>query len=378
MNSGRGSTLFRKSLVVFQFSLSVILLIGTIVAFQQVQYMRSMKVGYEKDHLIYIPLRGEATKSYTALKDELSRTPNVVNVSGINRPFFNSNHSAYGANWDGKDPNFNPLICTASIDYNYIETMKIKMLEGRSFSKSFPTDSLNGFIVNEEVLKLMETKSGLGKNFNFLGVNGQIVGVMKNFQFQSIKVKVEPLALLFASHPQILVARLQGGNIPAAIDNVKSVWENLVPQYPFEYKFFDEDFAEMYKSDEQMGNIFKYGAGFAIFIACLGLFGFASFVAEKRTKEIGIRKTLGASTSGLTILLSKEFVKWVLIANLIAWPIAYLLTNNWLQNYAYRISIEWWMFVLAGIITVLISTFTVSFQAIRTAQTNPVKSLRSE
>ena len=378
LNRGAKSNFFRKSLVVFQFSLSVILVIGTIVAFQQLEFMRSKKVGYEKDHLVYLPLRGESVKLYTVLKQEFLKSSNVLNVSAINQIPTNIGSNSDDAKWDNKDPNSRPIISFGQVDFDFVETMKIEMVEGRSFSNSFSTDSTRAFLVNEEFLKVMGTKSGIGKRINFVGVDGQIVGVMKNFHFTSAQSKIEPIALVFSNQPRFVVIRLKGGDIPAAIENVKSIWQKIAPLFPFEYKFFDEDFAAMYKSDEQMGNIFKYGAAFAIIIACLGLFGFASFMAEKRNKEIGIRKTLGASVSGITVLLSKEFVKWVLIANVIAWPIAYYFMNRWLQDYAYRISIEWWVFAIATFSTVLIAVMTVSYQAVKAAVANPVKSLKCE
>lgn len=378
INSGVKSNLFRKTLVVFQFCLSVILLIGTIVAYQQLEFLRSKQVGYEKEHLIYIPLRGETGKSYSALKEELLMTPNVVNVSGIDQEPSQIGSNSGSAKWDGKDPNTSPLISMARIDFDFVKTMKIEMLEGRSFSNLISTDSTKGFLVNEEVLKVMGIKSGVGKHFDFQGVDGFIVGVMKNFHFQSAQFNIEPLALFYSKIPRFAVIRLQGGNIPAAIENVKSVWQKVVYGYPFEYRFIEDDFAEMYKSDEQMGEVFKYGAIFAIIIASLGLFGFASFMAAKRTKEIGIRKTLGASISNIVFLLSKEFIKWVLIANVIAWPIAYILLNYWLNDYAYRISIAWWVFLIATILTILIAIITVSYQSIKAAIANPVNSLKYE
>lgn len=375
---GTKSKFFRKSLVVFQFSLSVILLISTIVAFQQSQFMRSKNVGYEKEHLIYFQLAGFPPRTYEALKVELSKNPNVLNFSAMQWTPTNIKSSSDGADWEGKDPNYKPLIAFDRVKYNYIETMKIKMAEGRPFLDSFPSDSTSGFLVNEEVLKIMGVKSGVGKSFHFLGMDGQIIGVMKNFQFAPGNKKIEPLALAFTPTPVYALARLKVGNIPGTIASIKSVWDKIITYYPFDYKFVDEDFEAMYKTDEQMESIFKYGAAFAIVIACLGLFGFASYMAEKRTKEIGIRKTLGASTSGITVLLTKEFVKWVLIANVIAWPVAYVLMNNWLQDYAYRISIQWWVFPVAGFGTVLIALLTVGYQAVRSATANPVNSLRSE
>ncbi len=375
---GSKSQFFRKALLVFQFCPSVILLICTIVAFQQVNFMMTKKVGYEKNNLIYLPLRGEAYKSYSTIKQELLKIPNVLSVSGINQVPTDIGTNADGAKWEGMDPEAQPIIGFAGIDYDYIETTQIEMAEGRSFSKSFPTDSSKGFLVNEEVLKVMGTKSGVGKDFHFLGIDGQIIGVMKNFLFGPAKQKIDPLVFTFSRQSVFAVVRLKGDNIPAALEGIKSVWQKFAPTYPLEYKFFDEDFAAMYKTDEQKSDIFKYGTFFAIIIACLGLFGFASFTTEKRTKEIGIRKVLGASVPDLTILLSKEFIKWVLIANVIAWPVAWVFLNNWLQDYAYRISIEYWVFIVSTMLTVSVAIITVGYRTIKAATANPGKSLKYE
>ncbi|MBA4317596.1 MAG: hypothetical protein C0412_04270, partial [Flavobacterium sp.] len=196
--------------------------------------------------------------------------------------------------------------------------------------------------------------------------------------FGSAKSKIDPLVFTCSPNFVFTVVRLKGGNIPAALEGIKSVWKKFAPAYPFEYKFFDEDFTAMYKTDEQKSDIFKYGAFFAIIIACLGLFGFASFITEKRTKEIGIRKVLGASVSNLTILLSKEFIKWVLIANVIAWPIAWVFLNNWLQDYAYRISIEYWVFLVSALLTISVAIVTVGYRTIKAASANPGMSLKYE
>lgn len=378
LRSGSKGSFFRKTLVVFQFSFSVVLVIGAFVAYQQVQFMRTMQAGYEKDHLVFLPLRGETGKSYPVIKQELLKSPYVLSVSGIDSWPTDIGTNSSNANWDGKDPDMKPLISTASIDYGFAETLKIEMVEGRTFSKSYPTDSSNGFLINEELAKVMGAKPVAGKRFEFMGVDGRIVGVMKNFHYTSAHFKIEPLAFLFSDQPQFAVIRLKAGDISASVANLKSIWQKNAPLYPFECNFFDEDFAAMYKADEQMGDIFMYGAVITIGIACLGLFGFVSFMAEKRTKEIGIRKILGCSVPGITILLSKDFIMRVLIANVIAWPVAFAFLNQWLRNYAYRISIEWWVFAIATILSVAVAMISVSFQAVKAARGNPIDSLKYE
>jgi len=375
LNTSAKGAFFRKSLVVFQFTLSVILIITTIVAYRQIQFMMNKKVGYNKEHLIYIPLRNETMDSYAALKEELLKDSRIVNVSGIDNHPTNIVTDWNDANWEGKDPNIAPAIVKSYVDFDFIETMKIEMKEGRAFSKSFPSDASNAFLVNEEMLKLMDTKSAVGKNFSFLKRTGTIIGVMKNFHHRSVASTIEPLVLVIGPNIYNVVVRLQKGNVASAIEGVKSVWQKINPQFPFEYTFFDEDFATMYRADEQMQSIFKYSSGLAIIIACIGLYGLVSFMAERRTKEIGIRKVLGASISRITVMLSKEFLGLILIANVIAWPIAYLIMNNWLKGYAFRASINWWIFLLAGLVTVTVSLLIVSYQSIKAALANPIEAI---
>jgi len=378
LHSGTKRAYLRKYLVVVQFSLSVILIIVTIVAYRQLQFMLNKNVGYDKEHLIYIPLRSGTQDSYALLKEELLKKPSVVKVSGINNRPTNIVSNWNDASWEGKDPEMAPEIVYNFVDFDFIETMNIEMIEGRAFLKSFPGDASNAFLVNEEMVKLMGTASVVGKKFSFLRRTGTIVGVMKNFHHRSLSNKIEPLVFLLAPNPYHLVLRLQAGNIPSAIESVKSVWQKINPQHPFVYSFLDEDFAEMYRSDKQMSTIFRYAAGLAIIIACIGLFALVSFTSERRTKEIGIRKVLGASVPGIVKLLSKEFIILVTISNVIAWPLAYYGTKKWLQSFAYRIDLIIWPFLLSGLLALLIALLTVGWQAIQAATANPVKALRYE
>lgn len=368
----------RKSLVVVQFSLSIFLIIVTIVAYHQLQFMLHKNLGYNKEHLVYIPLRSGTQESYSLLKEELLTNPSVISVSGINNRPTNIVSNWNDASWEGKDPEFAPEIVYNSVDFDFIETMGIEMIEGRAFSKSFPGDASQAFLVNEEMVKLMGTTSVVGKNFSFLRRTGTIVGVMKNFHHRSLASKIEPLVFLLEPKPYHLVVRLQAGNIPAAIESIKSLWQKINPQFPFVYAFLDEDFAEMYRADRQMSSIFSYAATLAIVIACIGLIALVSFTSERRTKEIGIRKVLGASVSGIVKLLSKEFIILVAISNLIAWPLAYYGANKWLQNFAYHIELNLLYFAISGLLALSIAVVVVSFQSLQIAITNPIESLRYE
>jgi len=378
---GARSAWFRKALVVVQFGLSVLLLIGMGIVSRQIDYMRSKKLGYEKDQLVYLPLRGDTPKSYAAFKEQLLRDPRIQGVTATNQPptMFSSN--SWGADWDGKDPNQRFLIGIDFVDFDFPETMKIDLAAGRTFDRNFSNDNGQTFLVNEEVPKLMglSPAEAVGKRFNFNRINGSIVGVMKNFHYNSVRNSIEPLAIVVS--PQNLsfaVVRLKAGDVRGSIEAVRAVWQKIYPLYPFDCRFFDQDFDQMYRSDERMGTILKVFAAMAVIIACLGLFGLASFTAEQRTKEIGVRKVLGATAPGIVVLLTKEFARWVLAANLLAWPVAYVIMRNWLQGFAYKTGIAWWLFVLAGAGALAIALATVSFQAVRAAHSDPVKALKYE
>ncbi len=378
---GARAALFRKALVVLQFGLSVFLLVGMGVVTRQLDHMRTKKLGYEKDQLIYLPLRGETRASYAALKDRILKDSRIQGVTATQQePTYISSNSG-GADWDGKSPEQRVLISFTFVDFDYTETMKIELAAGRPFSRSFTTDAGKAFLVNEEVPKVMglDAAAAVGKRFSFLGVDGTIVGVMKNYHFQSVRVPIEPIAVTI--NPESInyaVVRLKAGDVPASLQAVKAAWETINPAFPFEYRFFDQDFDTMYRADERMGSILRVFSILAVFIACLGLFGLASFTAEQRTKEIGVRKVLGASAPGIAALLAKEFVRWVLIANVLAWPVAYLVMKKWLQGFAYRTELTLWLFAAAGAGALLLAVLTVSFQAIRAARSNPVDALKYE
>jgi ABC-type antimicrobial peptide transport system permease subunit len=381
LKSGTGGSLFRRILVVVQFALSIFLIIGTVVVYSQLHYMKNRDIGYDKEHLVYIPMRGQTGQFYEALKNALVRDPRILGVTGSGHRPSNIGSNSSGANWDGKDPDQVVLIGISSVDYDYIDTIGIELKEGRPFSKEFGTDQTEAFIVNEEVAKLMGKESIVGERFSFAGRDGHIIGVMKNFHYYSLRNKIEPLAIYLRPAAEgfyYTMIRIPSENISASLDFVKETWQRVVPAFPFEYSFLVEDFEYYYRSEERMGDLLKYFSILAVFIACLGLFGLASFSAEQRTKEIGIRKVLGASAQQITLLLCREFFVLVLLANIIAWPVAYFVMGNWLQDFAYRTSLGLLTFVLTMALALVIALLTVSFQAVKAAVANPVDALKYE
>ncbi len=378
---GARSALFRKALVVLQFGLSVFLLVGMGAVSRQLDHMRTKKLGYEKDQLIYLPLRGETGTSYAAFKDRLLKDPRVQGVTATGQqPTFISSNSGDG-DWDGKNPGQRTLIGFTFVDFDYTQTLKIDLLAGRPLSRTFGADAGKAFLVNEEVTKAMglDPASAIGKRFSLMGVEGTIVGVMKNYHFQSVRVSIDPFAVIVdPARFSFAVVRLKAGEVSGSLEAVQAAWQSVYPAYPFEYRFFDQDFDLMYRADERMGSLLKVFSVLAVFIACLGLFGLASFTAEQRTKEIGVRKVLGASEPGIVVLLAKEFVQWVLAANLLAWPAAYWVMEKWLQGFPYRTGLTVRLFAAAGAGALLLALLTVSFQAIRASRANPLDALRYE
>lgn len=378
-SGGVKSGLFRKVLVLIQFTFSILLIIGTGIVYRQMMYMQNMRLGYDKEHVIYIPLRGDMRKLHDVFKESLRNNPRVLNVSGSWQWPAYIGADGGGAEWEGKDPDFDIRVCFNAVDFDYVETMKIEMVEGRTFSKMFVTDTSGAFLINEELLRIMGKRSAINERFRFWGIDGNIVGVMKNFNFKSLHSEIEPLAVIV--NPNLIdyiLIRLTSGEVSAGIQTVRSAWETIFPNHPFEYRFLDESLESNYQDERTMRSLIRLFAVLAILIAGLGLFGLASFTAEQRTKEIGVRKVLGASVSGMVLLLTREFTKWVLIANLAAWPAAYLLAKSWLQNFAYRMNIRIDIFILSGLLAFGIALLTVSFQAVMAATANPVESLRDE
>jgi len=381
--TGGRSQLLRRILVIIQFSLSVILIIGTLVIYKQLHFMRSKDLGFDQEHVIAISMQGDIKNSYQTLKQELVPIPEVLNVSASSHRPTNIGSNAGGIQWDGKDPEMDIVVGMSSVDYDYIETMQIEMLEGRAFSRDFPNDvsndNVNVFMINETLAKIIGKDPIINETIKFIGIEGSIVGVMKDFHFRSIHNSIEPLALFgYPKYFNHILIRLAPGDVTKSLDTVEKVWNRVLPNAPFDYRFLDEDFEWMYRTETSMSQLVKYFAILAIIIASLGLFGLASFTAEQRMKEIGIRKVLGDSVRNLVLLMTGQFTKWVLIADLIAFPAAYFIMKKYLEQYAYRIELSVSVFLLAGVLALVVALLTVSFQAIKAAIMNPAKTLKYE
>ncbi|MGC4035814.1 MAG: ABC transporter permease [Chitinophagaceae bacterium] len=370
---------FRKGLVVFQFALSIILITGTIVVSKQVNYIQSMNIGYDRGNLVYVPVEGDLRKKYKLFKEMLSNMPGIKDITSMSQNPTNIENGTGGVDWEGKDPNRPIEFTHAAVGYDFIKTMHSQIVQGRDFSKDFGTDSV-GYIVNEAALKIIGYKDPIGKPLTFWRKKGTIIGVIKDFHFNSLHTAINPLVLRLeqnASWGTVLI-RTERGKTKDALASLEKVCKELNPKFPFTYQFSDEEFQKLYTSEQVVSKLSEYFAFLGIFISCMGLLGLVMFTAEQRTKEFGIRKVLGASVISLFNLLSKEFLLLVFIALLIAIPVSWFAMHKWLQDYVYSVGISAWTFIIAGVLAILIALITVSFQAIKAAVANPVKSLRTE
>lgn len=375
-----GSAAFlRKGLVVFQFVLSLILIVGTIVISKQINYVQKMNLGYNRENLISIPLEGDLLDKYQVFKDEAIKAPGIQSVTRLSHVPTNFESSTGGVQWDGKDPNLNIEFTYISVGYDFAKTMKLQMASGRDYSKDFASDSV-GYLVNETALKRIGYKDPIGKPITMWGKKGTIIGILKDFHFNSLHDPITPLIVRASINEKFgnILVRTQPGETKQALESLRTLCTQLNPQFTFSYTFVDEEYQKQYISEQVVGKLSNVFAFLGIFISCLGLLGLAMFTAEQRTKEIGIRKVLGASVASVFTLLSREFLILVFIALLIATPLAWYGMNKWLLNFAYRTPIQWWIFALAGVIAIVITFITISFQSAKAALMNPVKSLRSE
>jgi len=379
------ATYFRKGLVVFQFGLSIMLILGMIVVYRQLEYIQTKNLGYDRENLIYMPLEGDLQKNFPAFRQELEKQPGVKSVTCSQSDPLEVGSSTQGVRWPGKDTTQLILFSQNAISYRYIQTMGIKLLDGRDFSMAYSTDTSN-YIINEAAARKMGYTQPVGKEMTMWDRKGKIVGLMKDFHHNSLHVAIDPLILhLQRGGPNgsntnwgNVLVRTEAGQTKAALTTMEAVFKQFNPTFPFKYSFTDQEYANSYKAENTVSKLSNYFAFLAIFISCLGLFGLAAFTAEQRTKEIGIRKVLGASVGSLVGMLSKEFIQLVLISALLALPLAWYFLRNWLEKYPYRISFEWWYFAVAIVAALLIALLTISFQSIRAALMNPVKSLKME
>jgi putative ABC transport system permease protein len=375
----KGAAYFRKTLVVSQFVISIGLIISTVIVFQQISHGRNRSLGYDPNNLILLWMNDDVRKNYTALKHDLLNTGKIEAVTVSSSPMTSVWNSWDSFSWDGKDPHSDLIMDVVMTEWDYEKATGIKFKMGRPFSREFKTDS-NAVILNEAALKMIGYKDPIGKTMKLGDQTLTIVGVIEDVLMKNPFKPVAPGVILFApDNSGVILLRLKNNtDLEKSLAAMKPIVEKYNPSVPFSYQFVDEEFSRKFEMEKQVAKLSGMFAGLAIFISCLGLFGLATFMAERRTKEIGIRKVLGASVIRLWMLLSREFVILVLIACIVATPLALWLMSDWLQQYDYRINISWWVFVIAGIVALAIALITVSTQAIKAALANPVKSLRTE
>jgi putative ABC transport system permease protein len=378
--TGTRGILLRKGLVIAQFTISIALMIATIVVYHQMNYMRTQDLGFSKDQMMIIDTNGDPAKN--AFQQELAKVPEIKSTAMSSSVPGGGNPGAYSEIENIKGDLQIANLDLYFVDFDYINQYKIKIIAGRGFSRDYGTDTTQAMVLNEAAVKMFgyhSPEQAIGKRFKQWGREGKIIGVMKDFHFRSLQQPIKPLSMRIEPRGCNLVSvNLSASNLPATISAIENKWKKLIPNRPFNYYFLDEFFDRQYRSEVRFGNLFLNFAILAIFISCLGLLGLASYSTIQRTKEVGVRKVMGATVSNIVNLLSKDFLKLVVISFVIAAPIAWFGMYKWLQNFAYRINLGWWSFVLAGLAAIMIAFITVSFQAIKAAVANPVKSLRTE
>ena len=387
IQTGKGKSTLRNFLVVGQFTGAVLLIIGTVFAVRQLNYMQSKDPGFNREQVMIVPLNRVTSGKYAALKQELLANTLISSVSASQQRLGNNLHQS-GMRFHGKGPVRELTSSQVVVDPDYLTLYKIPIIAGRNFTNDV-SDNARAYIVNESMAKELlkdDPKASyetlIGRHYGFGGMDstGFIAGVSSDFNFNSLHHKIETLSIFCQKdwgYSEVSI-RLSGSAGQNAIQHVANAWKKVNPDQPFEYSFLDEHFQELYDADRAVSKVVGILAGLAILISCLGLFGLASYSAEKRVKEIGIRKVLGASVQNITTMLSRDFIRLVLISTIIAWPVAWFGVTRWLQDFAYRVPVSWWVFIMAAGIALLIALFTISFQAIKAAIANPVKSLRSE
>lgn len=374
-----GSEAFaRKGLVVFQFALSVILIISTTIVYQQIQYTQTKNLGYQKENLITFAAEGNIDDQWDVFEDQLLNISGVNSASRASATFMGRNSNTSGLEWPNKAPETHILFENVSSDYNLIETMGFELLAGRTHSEEFGSDSAR-IVINQTAANIMGMDNPVGEYITLWDSETEIIGLVKDFHFQNLRNEVEPLFFRLApENTWRAYVRIQSDDIQNTLAEIEQVYKEFNPDYPFDYEFMDEQYAALYRSEQRIGDLAKYFAIFAVIISCLGLFGLSAFTAEQRAKEIGVRKVLGASVQNLVLHLTKDFTKLVLIAILIAIPVSWWMMDQWLSDFAYNAGLNWWVFAASGVLAVIIAWLTVSWQSIKAALVNPVQSLKSE
>ena len=383
---GSGSLSMRKAMVVFQFAISIILIICTVIVFEQLRYMQKKDLGFDREHIVTMNYTAGLADNYDAFRNELLVSGSIRDVGRSSRIPTGRLLDASGAQIRRGDT-MAPAgaeIKNVRADFGFISTYGIKMVAGRNFLKENGLRDTSAFLINEAAVKALGISSpqeAVGKEFQYGNRKGELVGVYQDFHFESMHEKILPIALFMPVNQNsygLLSLKITGNNIPGALEHMEKVWKKFLPETPFDYTFMDENFERLYETEQKQATIFTVFAFIAIFIACLGLFGLSAFTISQRIKEIGIRKVLGADISSIVGLLSKDFLKLVLVAAVLAFPVAWYAMSRWLEDFAYRTQIPWWSFVFAGLIASVIAFLTISFQAVKAAVANPVKNLRTE
>jgi predicted permease len=379
MTFSAGAAQFRKGLVVFQFVLSTLLIIGTLVVSQQVNYLQTADTGYNRSNLIYMPLEGRLIGQYPSFREQAQKLPGVRSISCMNNSLTTIDNGTIDVHWTGKPENYLPSLTQSSVGYDFTSTTGIHILQGRDFSREYPTDTVN-FILNESAVKLMGFKNALGQPIHMWNKKGVVIGVIKDFHFASLHDPIRPLIIWYNEHSEdgYVVVKLAPGNTRQALKGLEQLSKSVNPAFPFTYQFSDEQYQKFYASENVIGQLSHYFAVLAILISCMGLLGLTLYTAEQRTKEIGIRKVLGAGAAQLFLLLSRDFLLLVGLAFAIATPLAWWALQHWLGDYAYHITLGPKVFFIAGLAAFTIAILTVSYHAFRTARANPVRSLRTE
>ena len=383
-----GGVGLRKVLVVGQFAVSVVLIIATVVVYKQLDFMQKKDLGLDKDHIVTMNFYSPLSARYDGFRNEILADPSIKNIARSSRIPSGRLLDSYGSASvqlaaDSLEKSAVDLK-TLTIDHRFVPTFDLGLAAGRNYREDKGVRQSASFIINEAAAKSIGWKNpqdAVDKRINYAGQDGHIVGILKDFNFESLHQGIQPMIMFIPSDStnfNYLSVKLDGSNIPDALAHLESTWKQFLPQFPFEYNFIDEDFGRLYQAEQRQGRVFIGFAMLAVLVACLGLFGLTTFVAQQRVKEIGIRKVLGATTASLVGLLSKDFLKLVVVALVIASPLAYYFMEKWLQDFAYHIDIEWWVFVLAGFVAIAVAFFTVGFESMKAALANPVKSLRSE
>jgi putative ABC transport system permease protein len=371
-----GANAFRRILVVGQFTISVILISSTLIIGKQLNYIRSKELGYDKSYVFsfHVP---DINSHYDAMKAQLLREPGVISVTRSSDNIISLSNQTGNTSWDGKGPNQTFMVYPVAIDKDFIPFFKLQLVEGSNFSGAV-TDSVH-VILNETAVREAGIQDPIGKRFKLHEQHATIIGVVKDFHFASLKNKIEPAVFYYdPAFSREVHVRTRARDAAKAVAAARKVWEKDFAAYPFSYHFMDETFENMYKADQRTGTLFNVFALVAIVISCLGLFGLAAYTAQVRTREIGVRKVLGASVGQLVQLLARDFIRLVLLAILISVPPSWYLMNKWLEDFAYKIGIPWTVFFLSAMLAIGIALLTISFQSVKAALVNPVKNLRTE